>query len=242
MERVIHRAASRGFADHGWLQTYHTFSYGNYYDPRRIHFGALRVINEDTIEGGEGYSSHPHDNLEIVLLPLEGAVEHGDNIGNIAVTGVGEVQAMTTGTGMVHNEYNKSQTEKVHLLNIWIYPREYELSPRYKKAKLSAPGSNELRLIVAPDTEDAVPGVVVIAQDAWFYLGQFDEGFKAAHQLHTERHGAYLFVLEGTISVGETEFGPRDGVGIWDVDTVSFTAESPARVLLIEVPMRSEQL
>lgn len=238
MERVIHRAASRGVVDHGWLRTYCTFSYGNYYDPRRIHFGVLRVINDDTVEGGEGYSSRPNDNMEIIHLPLKGAFEHGDNLGNITVAGTGDIQVQTAGTGLTHNEYNKSRTDAANILNIWVYPREYDIQPRYCKVRLSESVRNEFRLIAGPDTEDNGPYVAHMAQDAWFYTGEFDEGFKASYTLHTDKNGVYIFVLEGTIAVGDVNFGPRDGVGLWDTASVPFTALSPAKVLLMEVPMK----
>lgn len=238
MEKVIHRSASRGFADHGWIKSYYTFSFENYYDPRRIHFGVLRIINDDTIEGGEGFRSHPHDNMEIVILPLKGAIEHGDNMGNISVVGVGDVQVMSAGTGVFHNEYNRSQGEPAEILRMWIYPKEYDVTPELNKVEYGSPEPNVLKLIVAPACVDSGNNVARIHQDAWFYIGELKAGAEVTHSVHSERKGTYLFVIEGSVSVGDTELGRRDGFGIWDVENFSIRAETDARILLIEVPLR----
>jgi len=238
MERVIHRATGRGVVDQGWLKSYHTFSYGNYYDPRRIHFGALRILNDNTIEGGEGHGSHTHDNMEIITIPLEGALEHGDNIGNISVLSAGEIQVLTAGTGIVHNEYNKSQTSPVRFFQIWIYPGEYELQPAYSQVDMPELKPDELTMIVAPYGEDD-DSVAHISQQAWLYVVEFTGGGPSVtHTPHSGNYGTYIFVVEGEVSVGETTLNPGDGMGIWDTDSITMSSESPSKVLVIEVPMK----
>lgn len=238
MEKVVHRSESRGFTDQGWLKTHHTFSFGNYYDPRRIHFGALRVLNDNVVAGGEGFSSHPHDNMEIVSIPLRGELEHGDSMGNIQMVPYGDVQVMTAGTGIIHNEYNSSQTEDIEYLHIWIFPDEYELKPSYSHGLLEGDRTNKLRLIVQPYYEEEVPGAAKIHQAAWIYASRMDAGVSLKHELHTKGHAVYLFVVEGDVEVDETHLHSRDGIGIWDADSVELTAESYARILLIEIPMK----
>ena len=237
MERVIHRATGRGMVDQGWLKSYHTFSFGNYYDPRRIHFGALRILNDTIIEGGEGHGSHTHDNMEIVTIPLDGALEHGDNIGNISILSAGEIQVLSAGTGIIHNEYNKSQTNQVRFLQIWIYPGEYELQPRYSQAELPKLKPNEITMIVSPygQGDDTVAH---ISQQTWLYMVEFTGGGTATHKLHPGNYGIYLFVIEGEISIGETSFSAGDGIGIWETESITINSDTPSRVLLIEIPMK----
>lgn len=239
MEKVIHRAASRGFADHGWLKSYSTFSYGNYYDPRRIHFGALRIMNDDTVEGGEGYSSHPHDNMEVIVFPIEGAMEHGDNMGYIDVVEAGQILVITSGTGIVHNEYNKSQTEPLKCLKMWLYPKEYELPPAYSQAEFAPPVPNELRLITAPYGDDSAGDKVArIAQDAWFYVADVEPHRSVTHHVHNDKQGTYVFVIEGEIRIGDTVLRTKDGMGVWETDEFTIEAETPAKLFLMEVPMK----
>ncbi len=242
MEKVIHRSESRGFADHGWLKSYKTFSYANYYDPRRIHFGALRVLNDDTVEGGEGFNSHPHDNLEIIHILLKGAIEHGDSMGNLSVVSEGELQILSAGTGVIHHEYNKSLSEILEYLQIWIFPEEYELAPHYSKVRLATPVRNELQLIVRPfdGSYDEEDNVGMIRQSVWFYMAYLDEGVTVTHKLHTPRHGAYVFVIEGAVTLDGTHLKSRDGLGLWDAEAYDIKADKPSRVLVMEIPMRKE--
>ena len=236
MEKVIHRSESRGFADHGWLRTFYTFSYGSYYDPRRINFGAIRVINDDEVLGGEGFSSHPHDNIEIVYIPLEGMLEHGDNMGNIISVGKGDVQVISSGTGIVHNEYNKSLTDPAKYIMVWVFPREYDLAPAYMKARMPEPVDNQFRLFVSPEGGE---NGVSINQDAWFHLATIEEGRELVYTLHnSDQDGVYVFVVEGDIEIDGTALGERDGIGITGTDYVTIKALSQANILLIEIKMK----
>ncbi len=241
MEKIIHRSESRGFVDHGWLKSYKTFSYGSYYDPRRIHFGALRVLNDDTLEGGEGFNSRPHDNLEIIHIPLKGEIEHGDSLGNISVASAGEIQILSAGTGVIHHEYNKSLTEPLEYLQIWIFPEEYELAPHYSKVTPAPANKNELQLIICPVGEPMEDDSVGrICQSAWFYTAELDAGATVAHRLHTDFHGAYIFVIEGAVNVAGTNLKRRDGLGLWDDEEFEIKADTHSHILVIEVPMRKE--
>lgn len=238
MEKVIHRSESRGFTDQGWLKTYHTFSFGNYYDPRRIHFGALRILNDDIVEGGEGFSSHPHDNMEIISIPLKGELEHGDSMGNISVISSGEIQVMTAGTGVIHNEYNKSADEPVEFLQIWVFPSEYELSPGYSQVKLDPQVRNQLQMIVCPDSMPEEGNIARMHQDGWFYRAEMDEGAVITLDAHTEKHGIYIFVIEGEITIDGSQLRRRDGIGLWEVEEFEIRADKESSLLVMEVPMR----
>lgn len=237
MEKVIHRAASRGLTDQGWLKTYHTFSFGNYYDPRRIHFGALRILNDNIVEGGEGFSSHPHDNMEIITLPLKGALEHGDSMGNISIIDTGDVQVLTSGTGVIHNEYNQSQDETMEFLQIWVFPEEYELSPVTSKVTYGESERNKLQLIVSPK-EEAAGNVAAISQKAWLYLASLDEGTVIDHNLHGDASGAYVFVISGEVEIDDSTLHVRDGIGLWDTLSYKIKALEPSRILVMEIPMK----
>ena len=207
MNKTIHRAESRGYADHGWLQTHHTFSFANYYDPRRVHFGALRVLNDDTVAPGEGFGTHPHDNMEIVSIALEGALRHGDSMGNMKVLRPGEIQVMSAGTGITHNQV--------------------ELAP----AKRNVP-----HVIVAPEGRGG-EHVGWVHQDAWFYTLDLDKDRVVEYRMNTRGHGAYVFVIEGSVEAAGEELGPRDGMGITGADEFPIKGETDAKVLIIEVPM-----
>ena len=234
-EMVLHRAHTRGHANHGWLESYHSFSFAHYYDPERVHFGALRVLNDDYVAPGGGFGTHPHDNMEIISIPLEGDLEHRDSMGNVAVIRAGDVQAMSAGTGVSHSEYNKHADQPVRFLQIWVFPRERGVRPRYDQLTLPAdPPRNVLQQIISPDPEDAG---LWIHQDAWFSLGDFDAGHGTTYRLHRPGHGVYAFVLEGDITIAGQALHRRDGLGIWATDGFDIQADSTARLLLMEVPM-----
>src|SRR5688572_5326587 len=195
MKTVLHTANSRGHADHGWLNAYHSFSFASYYDPARVHFGALRVLNDDTVDGGMGFGMHPHDNMEIITIPLSGELEHKDSMGNTGVISKGEVQVMSAGTGVHHSEKNKNANEQVKLLQIWVFPNKKNVKPRYdqKAFDLSA-SKNQLVNIVSPMGEATG---LNIHQDAWFHLGKFDKDTNTSYTLKDKQHGVYAFVLDG---------------------------------------------
>ena len=234
MRKVIHRADSRGTAFFGWLHSRHTFSFGRYYNPERVHFGALRVLNDDMVEGGQGFGTHPHDNMEIVSIPLEGDLEHRDSTGTTKVIRQGDVQIMSAGSGLTHSEYNHSATEKVKFLQVWILPKERNIKPRYEqKSFKSEDRINKLQTVVAPDDEHAI----WINQDAWFSLSNLEKGKSINYSPHEKDQGIYVFVIEGNVEIDGEKLGTRDAMGISEADHVAIEATTTAQLLLIEVPM-----
>lgn len=232
---VLHKANTRGSADHGWLKSFHTFSFAGYYNPERIHFGALRVLNDDTVDGGRGFGDHPHDNMEIVSIPLEGELQHKDSMGNVAVIQAGEIQVMSAGTGIYHAEYNKNPKEPVKFLQIWIFPNKRDVTPRYDQIKLNLDDKpNVLNQILSPDKDDAG---VWIHQDAWFHIGRFDQGKTATYNLKKEGNGIYFFVLKGNLNVEDQILETRDGFGLWDTSEIKIEATTDTEFLIMEVPM-----
>jgi quercetin 2,3-dioxygenase len=235
MNTVLHKAETRGRANHGWLDSHHTFSFAHYYDPNRTHFGALRVLNDDIVEGGMGFGTHPHDNMEIISIPLSGDLEHKDSMGNTAVIKQNDVQIMSAGTGIYHSEYNKNKDKKVNFLQIWVFPKQRNIKPRYDQITFNPEDRvNKLQQIVSPSHEDEG---VWINQDAWFNLGNFTKGYTTTYTLNKKGNGVYVFVLKGAVTINDTKLNQRDGFGIWDVDALSLAADSDAEVLLMEVPM-----
>jgi redox-sensitive bicupin YhaK (pirin superfamily) len=234
---ILHKADTRGDANHGWLHSKHTFSFANYYDPERIHFGALRVLNDDRVEAGMGFGTHPHDNMEIISIPLEGDLEHKDSMGNVAVIKHGDVQVMSAGTGITHSEYNKNKDRLVKFLQIWVFPNKRNVKPRYDQITLNNNDRhNTLQQILSPDPDDAG---VWVHQDAWFHLGRFERGVSARYTVKKQGNGVYAFVIAGNVTIDEISLNERDGLGIWETEWISITADSEgAEVLLMEVPMR----
>ncbi len=232
---VLHKAESRGLADHGWLKSYHTFSFANYYNPERVNFGVLRVLNDDTVAPGMGFGTHPHENMEIISIPLEGDLEHQDSMGNTTVIKHGDIQVMSAGTGVKHSEYNKNKDSLVKFLQIWVFPNKKNVTPRYDQITLNVEDRhNKLQQILSPNAEDAG---VWIHQNAWFYMGDFDKNFTTNYKVHDKKNGLYVFVLKGNIAVGEQNLETRDGYGIWNFDSVKITSKSDSEILLMEVPM-----
>lgn len=235
MKTILHKADTRGHANHGWLNSYHTFSFAGYYNPERVHFGALRVLNDDSVSGGMGFGKHPHDNMEIISIPLSGDLEHADSMGNVAVIRQNDVQIMSAGTGIFHSERNRNQDETVKFLQIWVFPKVRDITPRYEQ-KTYTPESriNKLQEVVSP-----IKGSegLWINQDAWFHLGNFKSGFSIPYNLKQKGNGVYVFVLDGTLTVNDQSLNTRDGLGVWDADILNLKAETDAQVLLMEVPM-----
>jgi Pirin-related protein len=233
---IIHKAETRGDANHGWLHSRHTFSFADYYDPERVHFGMLRVLNDDIVEAGMGFGTHPHDNMEIISIPLEGDLEHKDSMGNVSVIKHGDVQVMSAGTGITHSEYNKNKDKRVKFLQIWVFPDRKNVKPRYDQITLNIKDRhNKFQQILSPNPDDAG---VWIYQNAWFHLAQFENGFSADYNIKAKGNGVYAFILSGDITINNQELKSRDGFGIWDVDKISVKANSDAEFLLIEVPMK----
>jgi redox-sensitive bicupin YhaK (pirin superfamily) len=233
---VLHKSETRGDANHGWLHSRHTFSFADYYDPERVHFGMLRVLNDDIVEAGMGFGTHPHDNMEIISIPLEGDLEHKDSMGNVSVIKHGDVQVMSAGSGITHSEYNRNKDRKVKFLQIWVFPNKKNVKPRYDQITLNiADRHNKFQQILSPDPDDAG---VWIYQNAWFHLGQFDKGFNADYKVNAAGNGVYTFVLSGDVTINNQKLNLRDGFGIWDTDILSVQADSDTEFLMIEVPMK----
>jgi len=235
MKTILHQEASRGHADHGWLDSHHTFSFANYYNPERIHFGALRVLNDDRIAGGEGFGMHPHDNMEIISIPLAGSLEHKDSMGHAAVIGEGEIQVMSAGTGIFHSEYNKNADKEARFLQIWVFPDEKNAPPRYSQISLSDIAKPDvLYQIVSPNSDDQGAW---IRQQAWFHLGDLSQGWKGTYTLKKKGSGVYLFVLEGSVNAAGYKLERRDGLGVSETENIAIEANIPSRLLVMEVPM-----
>lgn len=234
MKTILHKATTRGHADHGWLDTYHTFSFASYFNPERVHFGALRVLNDDKVAPSEGFGMHPHQNMEVISIPLKGYLRHGDSIENSSVITPGTIQVMSTGTGIYHSEYNDSATEPLEFLQIWVFPKKENTKPKYDNFDIRhAVKHNELSLIVSPDGNAPAS----ILQDAWFSIGKLDKGVKKTYDMHREDTGVYVFVIEGQANVSGTVLSRRDGMGIYDTNSVAIEALEDSEILLIEVPM-----
>lgn len=236
MKTTYHAADSRGHADHGWLNTHHTFSFASYHDRERMHFGALRVLNDDEVAAGRGFGSHPHDNMEIVSIPLTGDLEHQDDMGNKTVIKQGDIQVMSAGTGVVHSEKNANSGSEVKFLQIWVIPDERNVEPRYAQVAMDPTREQDRwNQVLSPVPTD---GAVWIHQDAYFSLGTFSAGTPMEYILNKSGHGVYLFVLEGSATVNGEQIGRRDGLGITDTDRFELTAgPQGTRVLAMEVPM-----
>lgn len=235
-DTILHKADSRGKADHGWLKSFHSFSFAGYYNPARMNFGALRVLNDDTVEAGMGFGRHPHDNMEIISIPLEGDLEHKDSMGNTTVIKHGDIQVMSAGTGIYHSEYNKNSDAVVKFLQIWIYPNQKNVKPRYGQISLHpADRKNKLQQVLSPNPED---DGVWIHQNAWFHIGIFDAGKMARYDLKSAGNGVYAFVLKGKFQIEGINLETRDGLGIWNTNTINMESlENESEILLMEVPL-----
>ena len=237
MQTVIHTSESRGHANHGWLDTYHTFSFGMYHDPSRMHFGMLRVLNDDFVIGGAGFGKHGHDNMEIISIPLQGSLAHSDSTGNEGIISTGDVQIMSAGSGIQHAEYNASDNELVNFLQLWIFPKERNINPRYDQMSIAKQDvQNQFRNIVSSEKKD---NTLWINQDAELYLGEFDIATDIMHTLKSANHGVYVFVIEGSVTIGETTLNKRDGMGIYDIESVFMRIHEQSKILLIEIPMKA---
>lgn len=237
MENIIlHKAETRGNADHGWLKSKHTFSFANYFNPDRMHFGVLRVLNDDSVEGGMGFGTHPHDNMEIISIPLEGDLQHKDSMNNVAVIKSGDIQVMSAGTGIYHSEYNKSEEKLVKFLQIWMFPNKKNVTPRYDQITLNlADRHNNLQQILSPSKDDAG---VWVHQDAWFSLGKFDKDFSLQYQTKRKQNGVYIFVLKGDLIINNTSVNTRDGIGLTNIENINIKAlTQDAEILVMDVPM-----
>ncbi|MGE0568281.1 MAG: pirin family protein [Bacteroidia bacterium] len=233
---ILHKSNSRGHANFGWLNSYHTFSFGQYYNPERMRFGVLRVLNDDTVAPGMGFGTHPHDNMEIISIPLEGDLEHKDSMGNTSVIKNGDIQIMSAGTGITHSEFNHSKTNPVKFLQIWIFPNKKNVTPRYDQISLNINDrKNKLQEILSPNENDEG---VWIHQNAWFYMGNFEIGVKSKYELNEKTNGIYLFVIKGSFEVNEQLLEERDGMGLNGIESLEFISKNnDSEILIMEVPM-----
>ncbi len=233
---VIHKANTRGNANHGWLNAYHSFSFANWYNPERIQFGVLRVLNDDTIAGGMGFGTHPHDNMEIITIPLEGDLAHKDSMGNEATIKTGDVQVMSAGTGIKHSEFNPNSDLQTKLFQIWLFPNKQNVTPRYQQITLDKSlQKNAFAQVLSPNENDEG---VWIHQDAWFYLSDFDKDFSKKLSLKKEGNGFYIMTIEGEIEINGEKLEKRDAIGIWDTTELEIKANSSAKFLVMEIPMK----
>jgi len=233
---VLHKAATRGHANHGWLDTYHYFSFANYYQPDRVHFGALRVINDDLVKGGYGFGKHPHDNMEIITIVLEGALEHQDSMGHTQSIHPNEVQVMSAGTGIFHSEYNHNKNQDVKLFQIWIFPETHNVTPRYEQTVFDANQRiNALQTLVSPMGHPDKG--LKIHQQAWIHRITLEADNVINIPLHSTNHGLYILMADGTATANGQALHKRDGMGIWAVNEVQISANSTADIILLEVPM-----
>ena len=235
MKTIYHAADSRGNANHGWLKSKHTFSFANYHDPERMGFGALRVINDDFVIGGQGFGKHSHRDMEIISIPLSGKLGHGDNIGNNGIIETGEIQVMSAGTGITHSEMNGDDKEEVKFLQIWVIPNKMNVEPRYQQVRMdNTLKPNEFNQVLSPNADDAG---VWIHQDAWFSMGDFDKDITQTYELKNPNNGVYIFVISGKVVVNGNTLDTRDGLGVWDTKSFTMDVEEDTKVLLMEVPM-----
>ena len=235
MKTIFYPANERGTSDHGWLKANFSFSFASYYHPDKIHFGALRVLNDDIIAGGMGFGTHPHDNMEIITIPLSGALEHKDSMGNKGVIHAGEVQVMSAGTGVKHSEFNHSKTEAANTLQIWLFPRDRNVEPRYdqKDFKMSFE-QNQLTTLISPDKNGEA---LWINQDATFSMGSFDAGQQIDYNITRPENGAYIFVLEGAVKINGQVLNKKDAIGVYDVSSIVIDTQESTRLLILDVPM-----
>jgi len=238
MKTVFHPAGERGKADFGWLNSHHSFSFGHWYHPEKVHFGALRVLNDDLVRGGAGFGTHPHDNMEIISIPLSGALAHKDSTGTDGIINTGDVQIMSAGKGIQHSEYNASKTADVKFLQVWVYPKLQNITPRYEQKTFEESGrQNKWQVVVSPDAGD---NAVWINQDSLFSLLNLEKGKSISYTSRFTGNGVYFFLLDGSISVADKILNTRDAVGIWEASEISIIASEDSKVLAIEIPMISE--
>jgi redox-sensitive bicupin YhaK (pirin superfamily) len=234
MQTVIHKSETRGHANHGWLDAHHSFSFGQWYNPERVHFGKLRLLNDDVVKAGFGFGKHPHDNMEIVTIPMQGALEHKDSTRGNGVISKNDVQVMSAGSGIEHSEFNHSKTEDVKLFQLWVFTNKPNTTPRYDQKTFDPKDrQNQFQTIVSPYGNEGL----WIYQDAWFSLGNFDIDISSTYTINKTGNGVYVFVIEGEIEIDGNILSKRDAIGVWDTDEVIIKTNSNSEILLVEVPM-----
>lgn len=234
MKTIVHKAASRGFANHGWLQSYHTFSFAGYHHPERMNFGMLRVLNDDIVKPKMGFGTHPHNNMEIISIPISGALSHKDSMNNQRSIEVGEVQVMSAGTGLTHSEFNDSSTDEVNFLQLWIFPEQQNVTPYYNQKKFEATErKNKFQSVISPKTQQ-IEGSLPVSQQAYIFMVDLDTDFEIEYKL---KNGAYFFLIDGEISIADETLEKRDAIGIYETNKVTIKAKKESKLLVIDVPM-----
>jgi len=234
MRKTIYKADERGFANHGWLKTHHMFSFANYYDVERMGFGVLRVLNDDIVEPGMGFGTHPHDNMEIISIPLSGIMAHKDSQGNESTIKEGDIQVMSAGTGLTHSEYNFSKEIDLNFLQIWIFPKTYNIAPRYEEKTFHYP-QDEWVLVASPDqSQNSLP----INQDCYLYLGKFSKNHSIRYTRKSDSNGLFAFIIEGKAIIEHESLHKRDAIGIENPKEISIDLEENSFILLLDLPMK----
>jgi len=237
MKTIRHEANTRGFANHGWLKSHHTFSFASYQNAERMNFGALRVLNDDVVQPNMGFGTHPHQNMEIISIPLKGALSHKDSMGNKRAIEVGEVQVMSAGTGLTHSEFNDSETDEVNFLQLWIIPETQNVKPHYEQRRFPLEGRlNKLQTVVAPKDKLEV-NALPINQQAYLYRTHLEAGRALELKPESEANGFYIFNVEGSVTIADELLQNRDAIGIYEFDNFKISAESDTELIIIEVPM-----
>lgn len=235
MKKIIHKAENRGHINHGWLDTYHSFSFAQWYNPEKMGFGALRVINDDTVAPGKGFGMHPHDNMEIITIILEGSLKHRDSMDNEGIIKENEIQAMSAGSGIMHSEFNPSDSAYCKLFQIWVLPDKLNIEPRYEQISFDPTGKeNRFMTLVSPTKAD---NSMFINQDAWFSISKLEKNKSIEYKLKNNQHGIYIFVIEGQVKASDEILGSRDALGLSEIDNVFLEAQADSEFLVIEVPM-----
>lgn len=236
MNTVLHKAGTRGDANHGWLQSKHSFSFANYHNQERMHFGVLRVLNDDNVAPGKGFGTHEHQNMEIISIPMEGDLEHKDSMDNTTVIKSGDIQVLSAGTGITHSEYNKNKDREVKFLQIWVFPKEKNVTPRYDQITLNVQDRvNQFQQVLSPNPDDSG---VWIHQNAWFNMTNLDKNKALTYKLNDpEKNGVYAFILNGDATINNQSLNKRDGFGVWDIAELDIKADTNAEILLMEIPM-----
>lgn len=236
MKTLFHSSDFRGHANHGWLNAKHSFSFASWYNPDRVHFGNLRVLNDDTVAPGMGFGTHPHDNMEIITIPLAGALTHQDSMGNKATIQAGEIQVMSAGTGIQHSEFNANEDQDLSLLQIWVFPNQRGVTPRYDQQLIDyAAATGQFKQILSPNADDEG---VWIHQNAWFNIGKFDNASSQTYQLNDSNNGVYAFVIEGGMTIDGQKAEKRDAIGLWETKEFDIQIEANSTILLMEIPMQ----
>lgn len=234
MKKIIHKADSRGFANHGWLKSYHTFSFASYQNPERMNFGMLRVLNDDVVQPKMGFGTHPHKNMEIISIPISGALSHKDSMNNQRSIEVGEVQVMSAGTGLTHSEFNDSKTDASNFLQLWIIPEKQEVTPYYDQKMFDEEGrKNKFQTLVSP-RDNHVEGSLPIYQQGYISMIDLEEDFETTYNL---KKGAYFFLIDGEVSLANEPLEKRDAIGIYETENVKIKASKQSKLLVIDVPM-----